>query len=159
MALINPPQIGGMQLALDALAKTIPAPASTTPSTDMVGGLIGGTGFYALATHAHPRLTSIHSGMLDASGMSAQITFARSFAAQPGIALVAIVPGGTQPVTLQVQSWLQDGSGNFIGCTVKGYRSRVLPSVLASLVALLSFDVFGGTTAGVQFSLIAIQAS
>lgn len=133
-------------------------PAMSAPPSEVTGGAAGADALhFAMGDHRHPRLTSVTKSTLDGSGL-ATVTFTRSFTAEPGVVLTPIAPGGTQPVMLQVQSWVTDG-GNYVGCVIKGYRGRPLPVVLALLSALLNYDVFAGAASGVGVSVIAVQVS
>lgn len=133
-------------------------PSTTAPSSEVTGGSSGSDPrAFSMGDHRHPRLTSVTKATLDGSGL-ATVTFTRSFANEPGVVLTAIAPGGTQPVTLQVQSWVQTGA-NYTGCVVKGYRAQTLPAVIALLSALLNYDIFAGSASGVGVSVIAVQVS
>lgn len=135
-----------------------PTPSMVTPSTELTGGSAGSDPLrFAMGDHRHPRLTSVTKSTLDGSGL-ATVTFTRSFATEPGVVLTAIAPGGTQPVTLQVQSWVQSGS-DYTGCIIKGYRAQTLPAVIALLSALINYDIFAGSASGVGVSVIAVQVS
>lgn len=62
------------------------------------------------------------------------------------------------PVVVQIvaRSFTNDaatGTDTHTVVTVKAQRSRVLPAVLLSLTALLSFDVFGAPASGVKVNL------
>ncbi len=149
--LSNPPDLSSIRALIPTAPTLIPPAEATT-------GQIGAAGMYASAAHVHPRLTSVQIATLDANGL-ATVMFARSFAAQPGVILTPINPVGSQPVMLQVQGWTNDTSGNFIGCSIKGYRTNTLPSTLALLSALISFNIAGGSAANVQVSVVAIQSS
>jgi len=133
-------------------------PYQSVPPSEVTGGYSGAASTqYAMGDHRHPRLTSVSKVTLDGSGL-ATVTFTRSFAAEPGVVLTAIAPGGSQPVAMQVDSWITTGT-DYTGCVVKGYRMRPLPAVLALLSALLNYDVCAGSASGVGVSVIAVQVS
>lgn len=112
--------------------------------------------------HQHPRLTSSTRVALDASG-NATVTYTRTFATKPAITLTAINPSG-RAVTLEITNDVVVG-GVYTGCVIKGYRSQLLPSLSGILLigplltALGNFDILGGSAAGVEVNVIAIQAS
>jgi hypothetical protein len=64
-----------------------------------------------------------------------------------------------QPVVFKVKTWTTDGNGNYIGCVIKGYRAQAVPQNLVSLLLGGVFNLFAGSASGVEFSLIAVQAS
>lgn len=155
-------------LTVEAAAVAIPTPASNTPMAEKTGGAVGGAAQFARADHQHPRLTSVTIGQLGTGGVSPAITFTRTFASEPGVNLTPIAPGGTQPVMLQVESWVRSTmsptpSGDYIGCVVKGYRAQNLPTLtglLTNVVAALSgFNPNAGSALGVRFSCIAVARS
>lgn len=67
----------------------------------------------------------------------------------------------------------QGSTGDYTGCVIKGYRSQRLPqlgvvsgiltAVITGVNALVStlknYDVFAGSAAGAEYSLIALQTS
>ncbi len=133
-------------------------PMMNSPLSEATGGSAGASPqMFSMGDHRHPRLTSVTKSTLDGSGL-ATVTFTRSFANEPGVVLTPIAPGGTQPVMMQVQSWTMN-AGLYVGCVVKGYRSRPLPSVIALLSALLNYDMCAGDASGVGVSVIAVQVS
>lgn len=135
-----------------------PMPADSTPSSESRMGAVGSQSErYARADHQHPRLTSATTHTLDASGL-ATVTFTRTFATEPAVDLTPIAPGGTQPVILQVDSWIMSG-GTYTGCVVKGYRLNTLPATLTLLTALVNFSISSGSVNGVRVSVIALQNS
>jgi hypothetical protein len=64
-----------------------------------------------------------------------------------------------QPVVFKVKTWTVDGNGNYVGCVIKGYRAQAVPQNLVSLLLGGVFNLFAGSASGVEFSLIAVQAS
>ncbi len=139
----------------DILSDNMPAAEATTPAP-------GSTAKASRDSHQHPRLTSASRVTLDA-GSQAVITYTRTFATKPCIVLTAINPSGRQ-IQLEVVSDTQVG-GVYTGCVIKGSRSQVLPNLggialLTGLItALQNFDVLGGSAAGVEVSVVALQAS
>lgn len=137
----------------------VPAAATTAPKGEARSAGIGAQSMkYALEDHQHPRLTSATIVTLDATN-TATVTFTRTFAVEPSIDLTPIAPGGTQPVILQVDSWVQDGGGLYTGCVIRGYRMNTLPATLTLLTALVNFSVSSGSASGVRVSVIALQNS
>lgn len=159
---------------LDALGVAIPKPATLEPMAERVGASIGtATARFALEDHQHPRLTSTTTCVLDASGL-ATVPFTRTFNQQPGVVMTEVNSSSNQPLILVVQSFVQS-NGVYTGAIVKGFRSQPLPSqsqlsvaslltgVVTSLNGLASsltgFNVFGGSAAGSQVSVVAIMRS
>jgi hypothetical protein len=114
--------------------------------------------------HKHPRLSSATVQTLDANG-EAVVAFTRSFAALPAVTCLLYESSDAQPVVFKVKAWTRDAQNNYTGCTIKGVRSSILPSLsgvtlLTGLIAALAnFNVFGGSAAGAQFCCLAIQPS
>ncbi len=127
-------------------------------------GTPGNTFLASRANHAHERLSSAGNYTLNGVGETT-ITFSRTFAVKPAAVCLLDEAGDTQPVVFKVASWVQDGNGFYTGCTVKGYRSSLLPALSGILLlgplvsALANFNVFGGSAAGVKFSFLALQPS
>jgi hypothetical protein len=141
-----------------------PMPADATPSSESRTGSVGATSDrFARADHQHPRLTSATIVTLDGSGL-ATATFTRSFPVEPSVDLTPIAPGGTQPVALQVDSWVMTGP-DYTGCIVRGYRGA--PTTLAAVsvvgisvaVGSQTVNPFSGSASGVRVSVIALQNS
>lgn len=136
--------------------------SDVAPVPEAVVPVPGQMGKSSRADHKHPRLTSAGRVVLAADG-TATVTYSRSFTTKPAINLTAINPTG-RAVQLEVVSDTKTGA-LFTGCVVKGYRSQLLPSlggiVLLGplLTALGNFDVLGGSAAGVEVSVIALEAS
>jgi hypothetical protein len=142
-----------------------PIPSNTLKLSDvapMPENLSAVPGAGATATrsdHQHPRLTSATTGhVLDVNG-EATIVFTRLFTAKPAVTYMLDELADNGPVIIKVKSWTQDGNGNYTGCIVKGYRGQTLPASLTLLSALVSFNVFAGTTTGAAFTFIALQRS
>lgn len=110
------------------------------------------------ADHVHPRLTATATGTLNASG-EATVTFTRIFPAKPGLTITYAETADGQPVVFKVKTWTQDGSNNYVGCIIKGYRAQAIPTNLVTLLLGGVFNLFAGSPTGVEFSLIAVQAS
>lgn len=139
------------------LANVSPAPEKVTPAA--------GEGQRASRDdHVHPRLSSATIGTIGANG-EVTLSFSRTFAAMPVLACLPIEMADNQPVLFKVKSWVQDGNGVYTGCVIKAYRSSILPALSGILLvgplisALASYNVFGGSAAGVQFCCLAIQPS
>lgn len=142
-----------------------PIPADFVPSGEKTGGAIGvDAAMYARADHQHPRLTSATTGFLDSNGL-ATVAFTRVFPTKPSIDLTPIAPGGTQPVALQLDSWVMTGA-DYTGCIVKGFRGQAtnLAAVqvlgISVAVGAQTITPFSAPAAsGVEFSCIALQTS
>lgn len=135
-----------------------------TPSSEGVAAAPGVASLASRVDHKHERLTSATVQTLNAQGEVA-IAFTRLFAAKPTVTCTLYEAADNQPVIFKVKTWTQDGGGNYTGCTIKGYRSSILPSLsgvtlLTGLItALTNFNVFGASAAGAEFSCIALQVS
>lgn len=136
--------------------------AKTVPKSETVGGAAGAMNAASAADHQHPRLTSVHRVVLAANG-TATVAYTRTFDKKPGIVLTAINPTG-RVVALEVVTDT-GADGAWTGCTIRGVRSQVLPSLSGILLigplltALGNFDIFGGSAAGVDVSVVAVQQS
>lgn len=143
----------------------IPIPADFVPPGEKTGGSVGADSvMYARADHQHPRLTSATIVTLDSNGL-ATVAFTRSFPVEPSVDLTPIAPGGTQPVALQVDSWVMTGA-DYTGCIVKGFRGQ---STTLAAVTVVGISVAVGSqtvnpfsapaASGVRVSVIALQTS
>lgn len=110
------------------------------------------------ADHRHPRLTSATSHSLDVNG-EATVVFTRTFSTQPSMAFSYTETADGQPLVFKVKSWTQDGSLNYTGCVVKGYRSTTIPTNLVTLLLGGVFNLFQGSANGVPVTVIALQSS
>lgn len=114
--------------------------------------------------HIHPRLSSATIATLGGAG-EVTLAFSRVFTAMPVLACLPIEAADNQPVLFKVKTWTQDAQNNYTGCTIKGYRSSILPALSGIILigplisALANYNVFGGSAAGVQFCCLAIQPS
>jgi hypothetical protein len=139
------------------LSNGAPPPEANVPAA-------GTGGMAARDDHKHPRLSSATVQSLDANGEAA-ITFTRAFAAMPAVICLLYEASDAQPVVFKVKAWTKDAQGNYTGCTIKGYRSSILPALsgialLTGLItALANYNVFGGSAAGAQFCCLAVQPS
>lgn len=138
------------------LATMVPAPEATTASAGTIAQA-------ARPDHVHPRLTSATSGVLNASG-EATVNFTRSFASKPSVTLTYAEAADGQPVVFKVKSWLGVGgtawvSGDYTGCVIKGYRAQSIPTNLVTLLLGGVFNLFAASASGVDYSIIAVQAS
>lgn len=136
-----------------ALSDAMPRAEGTAPAC-------GSAPVAARDDHVHQRLSSSQRVTLDANSQ-ASVTYTRSFAAKPGIVPCPINPSG-RSVQVEVVSDTIVG-GLYVGCVIKGYRSQALPALtllLTSVVSALSgFDALGASAAGVEVSVVAVQAS
>ncbi len=144
----------------------LPAPWQQTPASESTAGTQGATTQYAMGNHSHPRLSSVTEGALGATGFSGNMMFTRSFAQKPGVVCTADMPGGSQPIVFDVNSWIQDANGNYTGCVIRGWRA-LTPTLTAVSVVGVSVAVGAQTitvftnvaASGVNFFLIAFQMS
>lgn len=137
--------------------------ADNAPVAEVIVPAAGAMPTASRGDHAHPRLTSATIATLDANG-EAIVAFTRSFATMPAVGCLLIEASDSQPIVFKVKSWTQN-AGLYTGCTIKGYRSSVLPTLSGIILigplitALANFNVFGGSAAGAQFSCVALQTS
>lgn len=145
------------------LVQPIPSTAiklsDAAPMPETLAAVAGAGALATRSDHQHPRLTSATTGhVLDASG-EATINFTRTFVGKPAVTYMLDEPADQGPVIIKVKTWLTNGNGDYTGCVVKGYRGQNLPASLTLLSALVSFNVFAGTTTGAAFTFIALQRS
>lgn len=131
--------------------------ADTPPLAEGGSAAAGGMSMATRADHQHPRLTATANGTLNASG-EATITFSRIFPSKPSVIITLVESPDNQPVVFKVKSWTTNGS-DYTGCTIKGYRSQTIPQNLVTLLLGSVFNLFAGSVAGAEYSLIAVQAS
>lgn len=143
-------------LSREALAAMLLS--SEVPSGEVTDGSAGSEGMAPRADHRHPRLTSAGVYTL-AANSKATVTFTRLFTSKPAVVCLLVESADNQPVIFKVESWVQDGSLNYTGCVVRGYRSVVLPQNLVSLLLGAVFNLFGGTAASAEFCCIALMPS
>ena len=143
---------------MDGMFVPPPSPYISVPSGETRAGNAGtDAAMFAMGDHKHPRLTSATIVNLDGSGL-ATATFTRTFTTMPSVDLTPITPGGTQPVALQVDSWVMSGS-DYAGCVVKGYRGSPTLLNLGIITTGLTLNAFAGSASGVTVSVIALQNS
>lgn len=139
------------------LATTAPVSESTIP-------VIGSVEAAARSDHQHPRLTSTTMVTLDANN-EAVVTFTRTFSKKPGLAITFEESVDGMPISFKVKTWATDGSGNYTGCVIKGYRATLLPTLSGIILigplisALSNLNIFGGSAQGISVSVIAVQQS
>lgn len=132
---ISQADIDAIKALIPTIATTMPLPEAVTPTPGSDGNVASGAG------HQHPRLTSVHPVTTDASGLRA-ITFAFPFANKPGFVYgVENNPGAT----VDVVSYQQDGSNNYIGATVRCTKRTA--GVNSTTVSVVGIPVLSGTTA------------
>lgn len=133
--------------------------SDATPMPESKTGTPGVAAVAVRAGHEHPRLTSATTGhVLDAAG-EATINFTRTFVGKPAVTYMLDELADNGPVIIKVKSWTTNANGEYTGCVVKGYRGQSLPASITLLTALISFNVFAGTTTGAAFTFIALQRS
>lgn len=130
---------------------TTPPPAEANTAT------AGTMGQAARPDHVHPRLSSASSGTLNASG-EATVNFTRTFPTKPSVTLTYAEAADGQPVVFKVKSWIMNGS-DYTGCVIKGYRAQSIPTNLVTLLLGGVFNLFAASASGVDYSIIAVQAS
>lgn len=133
--------------------------ATSVPKAESTTGAVGTSGLIPDALHQHPRLTSPHTGTLNASAEDT-VTFSRTFDTKPAWADSWEEATDNGVVVLKVKSWVQDGNGKYTGATIKGYRSRAIPTNLVSALLNGVYDLFTATgAAGVNYSMTFIQSA
>lgn len=137
---------------------SVATPLSNMPPKSEAGIPIVGTNETAArADHEHPRLSATATGVLNASG-EATITFTRTFTAKPAVIPTYVEAADAQPIVFKVKSWTI-ANGVYTGCVIKGYRSQAVPQNLATLLLGGVFNLFAGSAAGAEYTLIAVQPS
>lgn len=133
--------------------------SDATPMPESKTGTPGVAAVAVRAGHEHPRLTSATTGhVLDAAG-EATITFTRTFVGKPAVTYMLDEPADAGPLMIKVKTWITNGTGEYTGCVVKGYRFQLLPASLTLVTALVNFSVYAGSTTGAAFTFIALQRS
>lgn len=117
-------------------------PSDSLPMDVALNAAAGAVGMVSRADHVHAARIQRAIAALNASG-EVTITFARLFTSKPTVNCLYEEAADNQPIVLKIKGWTQDGSNNYTGVTVKGYRAQTLPSVLTLLTQLLSFNIFG----------------
>lgn len=133
-------------------------PATSVPASEATTPAVGTMMTFARADHTHPRLSSATAHVTDANG-EAVVTFTRTFAAPPCLDFTYIEAADNPPVFFKIKSYIQDGQGQYVGCVARAYRGQTLPTSILTLLALVSFNVFGGNVNGITFTALAIQRS
>lgn len=143
---------------MGSISSGAPPLADSAPPAEATAANAGSGGQGSRWDHQHPRLTSVGTGTLNASG-EATVSFTRTFDAMPGMTCFLVEAADNPPVMFKVKSWVQDGNGKYTGCVIKGYRGLLLPASLTLVTALASFNVFAGVASGAAFTYIAVQQS
>lgn len=133
-----------------SLYGSVVQPGTIVPPPVNATGSAGSATEYARADHTHVSsiLKTVQS--TDASGL-VQITYQMPFSAPP-VVQVTVETASGQPYLALITS------NTATALTVKVLRAQTLPSVLGTLGALLSFNVFGGTVgAGVPVHIYAAK--
>jgi len=138
------------QSALDAVAAAIPAPASTVPGMEVVGGAAGSTMTFRRGDAVQPRITRTVT-FTTTSGGTASVTWV----AMPSVPLVFpfanIASGATQGSLCYPVS----GTITTTGATIKCFTTQsVTVSILGAVVAPITT-----AAAGVTGQVLAIPAS
>ena len=154
--------------ALNAIRASMVTLGNETPMAEKTVPTAGSGGQASRSDHRHPRLTSPHTGTLDANG-EALLTFSRQFTNMPAM-------------MFKVVSWLKPntaGSGlvawtsgsPYAGAIIKGYRGQQLPNLgvvsglLSAVItgvngivtALTGYNPFAGPASNVVYTATAIQ--
>lgn len=150
----------------------VPQAATAAPPGVAVDGSKGDIPRYALENHTHPARVQRKEVTLDVNGM-ATWTFTKPFDSKPVVNYMVEQATG-EPIIIEVNAFVMT-NGKWSGVTVKGYRSRVTPTVaplnvlaiLGAVVtgvntlisALSNFNLFaGGNLTGVKVHLSAGDA-
>lgn len=148
-----------LQNQITSLAAQIPQFSTAAPLAEAKTPAPGTMGMVPHADHVHPRLTSATTGTLNASGEQT-VVFTRTFAVKPSLVLTYVETADSQPVILKVKSWTVDGSNNYTGCVIRGYRAQAIPQNLVNLLLGAVFNLFTATSAAnVEFTAIAVASS
>ena len=167
--------------ALNAIRASMVTLGNETPMAEKTVPTAGSGGQASRSDHRHPRLTSPHTGTLDANG-EALLTFSRQFTNMPAMAVAWVEQANNPPVMFKVVSWLKPntaGSGlvawtsgsPYAGAIIKGYRGQQLPNLgvvsglLSAVItgvngivtALTGYNPFAGPASNVVYTATAIQ--
>lgn len=138
--------------------------SNVPPMSEANTANVGSGGMAARQDHQHQRLTSTTTAILDGNN-EAVVVFTRTFDTEPGMAVTFREAADNQPIVFKIKSFSIDGNGKYVGCTVKGYRSTLLPTLSGIILigplisALSNLNIFGGSAAGISISVIAVQQS
>lgn len=143
-------------------AWTLPSAVPLSDNAPVSEATLSGAGVVGSASredHIHKRLSSTTVQQTDSNGLKF-VAFTRLFPSQPGILCTphGVSPGG-QPLLWEIQSFQQDGSLNYTGCTVQFYRTRTIPQSLATLLLSAVYNLFSGSVGVTEFTCVAIMAS
>lgn len=146
------PDLSGYATKID-----MPAPSGATPPATALDGQPGTAIAYSRADHTHAARVQRTVVTTAADGTFTWI-FARPIVVSAGKAppVSFMVEDNGSPVVVQVtgRTMTSDGtSDTHTAVTIKAQRSRALPQVIGSLLALASFDVFGIPAAGTKVNL------
>ncbi|KQP99715.1 hypothetical protein ASF59_09915 [Methylobacterium sp. Leaf121] len=142
-----------------AIAQAVPVASDATPPATALDGKGGSSTKFAREDHTHAARVQ-RTVVTTAADGTYRWAFARPITCPRGALppLSYMVDDTGSPVVVQITAreftTSQDGlADTHTAVTIKAQRSRVLPAVLLSLAALLSFDVFGGAAPGVKVNL------
>lgn len=127
--------------------------SDSMPTAEVTAGAAGGADKASRGDHAHPRLTSSHSGLVLDGGGQLPVTFTRTFTTKPAIVVTPVSAAASPPVMV-VKSFTM-ANGLYTGCVIQGWQAQaVTVSILGATV-----NAFSGNASGVEFTLTAIQTS
>lgn len=146
-------------LAQGTAQAAVPQPSQQMPPATALDGRQGSSPEFARADHTHAARVqrTVVTTLTDGTYLW---TFARPIVCPTGKLppITYMVEDTGSPALVQIvgRTFTSDaasGTDTHTAVTVKAQRSRVLPAVLLSLTALLSFDVFGAPASGVKVNL------
>lgn len=138
-------QAAAAAAAATAACKAAPA----IPPSEMVGGTTGTTAAGCRPSDAaQPRITRAATVKTDSSG-SYSVSWTVALAAAP-VTLPIPVNATAEPVVCNVTT------STATGATGRCWYARTLPSTVAAVSALASYDLFGASAAGISVQVLAI---
>ena len=119
------------------------------PPAEMIGGTAGTAGTSCRPTDAaQPRITRA-AMVATGSGGTWSVTWSTPLAAAP-VTLPIPINASAEPVVCNV------ATSTAAGATGRCWLARTLPSTLATLTALVAYDLFGAPAASISVQVLAI---
>ena len=155
--------------AVAELAAKIPGVPTTPPVAEARTPQIGNPATFAAEDHMHPRLASVTgataskpaSHTIEATGLSPQIMFSRSFDTEPGLSITPITPAASDILLpVFVSRWVMDET-KYVGVVVGWKKLKLNTStlVVAGLTVLGGSSVSAEPATGTRFTCVAIARS
>lgn len=144
----NPP--GVTQGQLDAVAATIPLPASSVPPAETVAGAAGSQAAYRRGDAVQPRITRAANCTLDATG-ACSVTWSTALTAAPTIVTTPVNPSAVQAIMCNTTA-----TPTTTGASIKCWITQTTALSLAIVTAGLSLSPAATAPAGTVVQIIAL---